>query len=77
MQQTDTIDQSIPLDDLYSVEDLAARHPNILTVQALRWQLRSREHNGLAQCCVPLGRKLLISKSRYERWLATQAGVAA
>lgn len=48
MQQTDTIDQSIPLDDLYSVEDLAARHPNVLTVQALRWQLRSREQNVLA-----------------------------
>lgn len=66
--------QAIPLGDLRSVEALAAEHPQILTVKTLRYQLRHRSENGLAQCCVAIGKKLLISKSRYEGWLATQAG---
>lgn len=66
--------QSIPLNDLRSVEALAAEHPEVLTVDGLRWQLRHRSENGLATCCVAIGKKLLISKSRYEGWLATQAG---
>lgn len=65
---------AVPLADLRTVEALAAEYPNILSTEGLRWQLRHRAENGLASCCVPLGKKLLISKSRYERWLATQAG---
>lgn len=64
----------IALDDLYSVEDLAKQHPNVLSVETLRWQLRHREGNGLATAVVKPGKKLLIIKSRYERWLAAQAG---
>jgi hypothetical protein len=66
--------QSVQLGDLRSPEQLAAEHPDVLTVNALRWQLRHRAENGLATCCVAVGKKLLISKSRYEGWLATQAG---
>ena len=66
--------EAIPLGDLRSVEELAAEHPRILQVSTLRWQLRHRAENGLADCCVAIGKKLLISKSRYEGWLATQAG---
>jgi len=66
--------EAIPLSDLYSVEELANEYPNILSVATLRWQLRSRETNGLASACVILGQKLRISKTRYEQWLATQAG---
>lgn len=47
-----------------------------ITILNLRWQLRHRRTNGLAACCVQIGKKLLISKSRYERRLATQAGRA-
>ena len=65
--------EALVLEDLHSVEDLAALYPKILSVPTLRWQLRSREKNGLAQCCVQVGKKLLISKTRYERWLASQA----
>lgn len=68
---------TIPLDDLYSIDALASEFPKLLTVPTLRWQLRHRDTNGLAWACVPLGKKLLISRSRYEAWLATRAGVAA
>lgn len=81
MKSTETISTTetpdVSLDDLYSVQALAAKHSNILGVQTLRWQLRSRDTNGLASACVKIGKKLLISKSRYERWLSTQAGIAA
>jgi len=67
---------AIALDDLDTVEGMAARYPQLLTVPTLRWQLRHRDSNGLAVACLPLGRKLLISRSRYEAWLATRAGSA-
>ena len=66
--------ESIPLCDLRSIDELVAEHPKVLQVSTLRWQLRHRESNGLAHCCVAIGKKLLISKSRYEGWLGTQAG---
>lgn len=66
---------AIALDDLDTVEGLAGRYPHLLSVPTLRWQLRHREQNGLAQACVSVGKKLLISRSRYEIWLASRAGV--
>jgi hypothetical protein len=69
-------DGAISLDDLETIESLAARFPRLLTVPTLRWQLRHRDANGLADACVPVGRKLLISRTRYEAWLATRAGSA-
>lgn len=68
---------AIALDDLDTVEGMAARYPRLLTVPTLRWQLRHRDTNGLAPACVAVGRKLLISRTRYEAWLATRAGRAA
>lgn len=69
---------SVSLDDLHSIEALAAQYPHILTVATLRWQLRHRTSNGMAQACIQVGKKLLISKTRYEQWLAARAqGVAA
>ncbi len=68
---------AIALDDLDTVEGLAERYPRLLSVPTLRWQLRHRDSNGLAQACVPVGKKLLISRSRYEVWLASRAGRAA
>lgn len=64
------------LDDLYTVEQLAAKYPNLVTVPALRWQLRHRDTNGLAPACVRLGKKLLLNQPRYEAWLASRAGAA-
>lgn len=74
---TEAVVEPMPLEDLYSVPDFAKLNPSILSVPTLRWQLRQRDENGLAVCCVHIGKKLLISKSRYERWLATRAGGAA
>ncbi len=67
---------AVALDDLYAVDQLVSTFPNILTLNLLRWQLRHREENGLAQACVRVGKKLLISKARYEHWLASRAGAA-
>ncbi|AUS44753.1 hypothetical protein CYD94_21710 (plasmid) [Ralstonia solanacearum] len=63
----------IELTDLYSVGELAARHPRILSVLTLRYQLRNRDANGLAKACVKIGKKLLISERRYQEWLAETA----
>ncbi len=63
----------IGLDDLFTLEQFAAQFPHAITVAALRWQLRHRDSNGLAPAVVRIGKKLCISKSRYEAWLATQA----
>lgn len=68
--------EAIRLDDLYEVKKFAHEAP-FLSVPALRWQLRNRGKNGLSGCVVIVGKKLLISKSRYEQWLGNQAGRAA
>jgi len=70
----DTAPAALPLDDLHTVEELANKYPRILSTCTLRWQLRDREKNGLAPACVRVGKKLLISKTRYEQWLAARAG---
>ncbi|MDP3761530.1 MAG: hypothetical protein Q8R01_13540 [Ramlibacter sp.] len=63
---------AMSLDDLNTVDQLAEAFPSILSVAALRWQLRHREANGLAYACVRVGKKLLIHRPRYEAWLATR-----
>jgi hypothetical protein len=65
---------AIDLDDLHTVEGLVSQHREILTVPTLRWQLRHRDTNGLASACVRVGKKLLISRQRYEAWLGAGAG---
>jgi len=67
---------AVQLADLYPIDGLVALHPNLLSTSTLRWQMRHRDVNGLAPACVRVGKKLLISKTRYEAWLATRAGVA-
>lgn len=74
--QTNTPDDAFELSDLRTVEALAAERPDVLSVSTLRWQLRHRDANGLAAACVQIGKRLLISKPRYERWLATQTEAA-
>ncbi len=67
---------AIALGDLYDIKKLADEYPHLLTVPTLRWQLRHRDTNGLAIACVRVGKKLRISKTRYESWLASRAGAA-
>lgn len=73
MQQTVTTD-ALPLDDFYTIEDFAAAYPKTAALHTLRWQLRFRKENGLDQCVVRVGKKLLISKSRYANWLQSRMG---
>lgn len=68
--------ESFPLGELFTVEQLAAAFPGILSVPALRWQLRFRDTNGLGPACVRVGKKLLIHRPSYERWLSRGAGGA-
>ncbi len=74
--QTTSTQVAIELRDLRAVEALVAERPDVLSVSTLRWQLRHRDTNGLAAACVRVGKRLLISKSRYEHWLATQTDAA-
>lgn len=69
MQTTNQIE----LSDLFTVQQLAARHPNVLTVLMLRYQLRNRETNGLKRAVVRIGKKMFISESRFQQWLAETA----
>lgn len=71
------MENQIDLNDLYTVQQLAQQYPGILSVPTLRWQLRWRDANGLAKACVKMGKKLLISKSRYQAWLAQSAEAGA
>ncbi len=65
---------SINIDDLKTIEGLVEENTKALTISLLRWQLRHRHENGMASCCVKAGKRILISKSRYEQWLAANAG---
>lgn len=67
----------IDLNDLYTVDEYAALYPRVLSRATLRYQLRNRDDNGLAAVCVRLGKKLLISHTRYQQWLADSQEVAA
>lgn len=70
---TDAAPDTLKLDDLYTLEALVAASPNgALSITNLRWQLRHRHETGLDACVVSNGKQLLISKSRYERWLVTR-----
>jgi len=77
MQLSQTTADAVQLSDLYPIEGLVAAYPALLSTATLRWQLRHRDTNGLASACVRIGKKLLISKPRYEAWLATRAGLPA
>lgn len=67
-----TTQDAIKLDDLRSIEELVAENTKTLSCNILRYQLRRRFTNGLADACVRIGNRVMISKTRYEQWLATQ-----
>lgn len=68
---------AIALDDLYTPDELVALYPKILTANTMRWHMLNRHKNGLSTACVKgLRRKILVSKSRFERWLSTQTEAA-
>ena len=71
---TGALQPAAVLGDLASIDQMVAENPEILSVATLRWQLRHRTENGLDACCVQLGKKILISRTRYAAWVAGQFG---
>ena len=41
--------QPPPVDELFSIKRLAERHPNLLPESRIRWAVRNRASNGLAE----------------------------
>ncbi len=67
--------ESFSLDALRTIPQMVQAHPDKLSEQTIRWQLRHRQENGLASACIKIGKKILIHQPRYEKWLAGRAGV--
>lgn len=64
--------EAISLEDLFTADEIVAAFPKIITSNTLRWHLHNRRKNGLDRAVLKIRRKMLISKSRFEVWLATQ-----
>jgi hypothetical protein len=62
------------LNDLATLEGLVEESQGVLSMSMLRWQLRHRQENGLSAACVRVGKRILISRSRYDAWLTSQIG---
>ena len=62
------------LDDWKTLPEFIAMDPQKFSERTLRWYLRGRAENGLAPAVTRLGKRVLISKSRFESWLADRAG---
>jgi hypothetical protein len=73
-QHTAETAAAVSIQDLTTVDGLVASNPTAFSVSVLRWQLRHRHESGLAAACVKVGKRILISRSRYEAWLASQTG---
>lgn len=66
--------EAMSLDDIFPLDQFA--EISKIPFATLRSQLMRRESNGLAQATVMVGRHIYVSKSRYETWLASRAGLA-
>ena len=59
-----------PSCELFSLRELAARHPNILSVNRLAWAVRNRTHNGLDAAVYETAvGELLLHEPAVIRWL--------
>ncbi len=54
--------------DWVTVEEFCERFPNI-PEKTIRWQLTSRQRNGLAQHVQVIGKRLFLSIRGYAQWL--------
>jgi hypothetical protein len=68
-----------PVTELFSVRDLASRHPNLLSENRLRWAIRNRHKNGLESAGAvfesPVGEFILHEPSTLT-WLLGLSGRA-
>lgn len=68
----------IDLDDLIPIQKFLEQYPYIWgSRQAFNWAHSQRDKNGMAEFGVTtkIGRKVLVSKTNLERWLAAGKGV--
>lgn len=65
---------AVPLTDLVRPADLANEYPGLFTAPGLRWLIRQRHRNGLANAgaVVLVGNRALLVRSRFEKWLGSQ-----
>ncbi len=66
-----------PPAELFSVQQLATRHPHLLSVNRLQWAVRQRRKNGLAAARVvfdsPCG-QLFIHEPAFLAWFLGLSG---
>ena len=60
------------LSEFTTKEGLVKQYSDILNMSALDWQLRFREENGLDEAVIKFGRKILIHKPTFMRWLMSR-----
>ena len=60
------------LDDWSTVEGLVDQHPDKFTEPQLRWALRYRDENGLAEHVTRMGRRLYIHIPGFTDWFQSQ-----
>ena len=60
------------LHEFKTVRQMAEEFPGLVSVSALRWQLRNRDRNGLREHVITVGNKLAIHVPGYTRWLLQQ-----
>ena len=64
--------QSNSLSDYSTVEQLAERHADLFSEGQLRWALRYRDENGLAEHISQFGRRLYVHVPGFTRWFQQQ-----
>lgn len=68
--------RAFALDDLALPNALAKEYPHLLSPTSMQHLLRRRNENGLSACCVRIGKKIAVSRVKFEQWIASRAEVA-
>ena len=60
------------IDELRTIEQLCNEYPDLISEHALRWVLRHRHENGLAEHVTHFGKSLVVYVPGFVRWLMTR-----
>ncbi len=71
-QLEDSMHDATRLEDWATPETLVDQHPDKFTLPQLRWALRFRSENGLAEHVTRMGRRLYIHIPGFTRWFQEQ-----
>lgn len=63
----------LSVDDFVTIRQLTTSNP-AFTEGGIRALIFRAEHNGFNSCIRRIGRKILISKSAFSRWIEEQSG---